>query len=238
MLDISWSSWDEPGINDGCFGEVPPRWTSSTPADLSWDRCFSSGLNNPPTIPLNFYGKKNRQVVKLYKMVVSWNGGTPKSPIFNGIFHYKPMVLISPFMETSKSPPAFPQKKPRFFVKSPGFSPDGWNPVRCPSQLHVQNPQGNIHQGHEDQNPGRTDSEGTPRMVPSRMKHSSLCFFKHAIYRYIYIYICIYIYIDICMYIYMYIILYSIKLYYIILYYIKSYYTILYYIVLYYIILY
>ena len=95
-----------------------------------------------------------------------------------------------------------PKTKPPFFVKSPGFSPDGWNPVRCPSQLHVQNPQGNIHQGHEDQNPGRTDSEETPRMVPSRMKHSSLCFFKHAIYRYIYIYRYMYMYIYIYIYVY------------------------------------
>ena len=39
-----------------------------------------------------------------YHMVVSWNRGTPKSSIFNKIFHYKPSILgfhgVPPFMET------------------------------------------------------------------------------------------------------------------------------------------
>ena len=40
--------------------------------------------------------------VQSHYMEVSWNGGTPKSSIFNGIFHYKPSIWGYPH---SRKPP-------------------------------------------------------------------------------------------------------------------------------------
>ena len=73
--------------------------------------------------------------------------------------------------------------------------------IRGPSQLHVQNPQGNIHQGHDDQNPRRRLKKLISNMVSEWSHQNNIekrvwCVFlwTKKIYMGMYIYICIYIY--------------------------------------------